>query len=121
MADYINNKIFYNRLKEYRKTGSKKIYELIGKDFLLIAKNFLNRPLYINRSEDRKNEMISDATYYMCKYIDKFDLSRLNAFAYFTMIVKNAFLQNIQDYNKRDEMFTSIEFIDSADTKENLL
>jgi len=121
MPEYVNNRIFYSLLKEYRETGSKKIYEEIGKCFLLISKNLLNRERYINRTPDRKDEMISDAVYYMCRYINKFDLERKNPFAYFITIAKNAFLQNIQEYNKRDEMFTSIEYIDNTDTMENLL
>lgn len=121
MSEYINNREFHSRLKEYKKFGLKKVHEQIGKDFLLISKNLLNKSNFINYTQDRKNEMISDAVYYMVKYIDRFDLERKNPFAYFTMIARNAFLQNINDFSRRDELFTSIEYIDSADTKENLL
>jgi len=121
MSEYINNKVFYSLLKEYRETGSKKVYEEIGKCFLLISRNLLNRANFINYTQDRKDEMISDAVYYMCRYIDKFDLNRKNPFAYFTMIARNAFLQNINDYTKRDNTFTSIEYIDNCDIHENLL
>ena len=121
MAEYVNNKMFYNLLSEYRKNGEKKIHEEIGKCFLLISQNLLNKSNFINYTQDRKDEMISDAVYYMCRYTDKFDLNRKNPFAYFTMIARNAFLQNINDYGKRDSMFTSIEYIDNADTMGNLL
>lgn len=121
MSEYINNREFYLRLKDYRESGLKKVYEQIGRDFLLISKNLLNKSNFINYSQDRKDEMISDATYYMCRYINKFNLNLKNPFAYFTMIARNAFLQSINDYSKRDSLFTSIEYIDSADTKENLL
>ena len=121
MPNYVVNKDFYNRIKEYKKTKSKKIYEQIGKDFILIATNYLHRSNLINYSQDRKNEMISDATYYMVKYLDKFDINRFNAFAYFTTVAKNAFLQYINDQKRRDEFFTSIEYIDNMESNnENL-
>jgi hypothetical protein len=68
MAEYINNKEFYGQLKEYKETKSKRVYEKIGRSFLLIAKNLLNKSNFINYTPDRKDEMISDATYYMCRY-----------------------------------------------------
>jgi len=121
MAEYINNKIFYNQLKEYQETKSRKVFNELGKSFLLIARNLLNRANFINYTPDRKDEMVSDAVFYMCRYIDKFDLSKKNPFAYFTMIARNAFLQNINDYSKRDNMFTPIEYIDNTDTMNNTL
>jgi len=119
MAEYVNNKEFHRLLKEYRQEKSKKTFELIGKSFLLIAKNLLNKSNFINYTPDRKEEMISDAVYYMCRYVDKFDVERKNPFAYFTMIARNAFLQNINDYTKRDVMFTSIEYIDNCEVVDN--
>lgn len=121
MAEYINNKDFYKLLKEYKETGSKKIYEEIGKSFLLIARNLLNKANFINYTPDRKDEMVSDAVYYMCRYIHKFDVKRKNPFAYFTMIARNAFLQNINDYGKRDALFTSIEYIDNCESDSTLM
>lgn len=121
MAEYIDNKEFYSLLKEYKETKSKKVHEKIGKCFLLIARNFLNKSNFINYTPDRKDEMISDAVYYMCKYVDKFNLERKNPFAYFTMIARNAFLQNINEYGKRDDMFTSIEYIDNMNRNDNLI
>lgn len=119
MAEYVNNKEFYAQLKDYRETRSKKTYEKIGRSFLLISINLLNKSNFINYTPDRKDEMISDATYYMCRYIDKFDIQRKNPFAYFTMIARNAFLQSINDYSKRDNMFTSIEYIDNCEVADN--
>lgn len=117
MAEYVNSKKLLVLLKEYHETGSKKIHNKIGKCFLLIAVNLLNKPRYINRSPDRKDEMISDAVFYMSKYIKKFDVTRENAnpFAYFTTVAKRAFLQNIEKYNKRREKYTSIEYLEEID------
>ena len=119
MAEYVNNKEFHSLLKEYRLTKSKKTYEQIGKIFLLIARNLLNKSNFINYTQDRKDEMVSDAVYYMCRYVDKFDVERKNPFAYFTMIARNAFFQSINDYSKKDSMFTSIEYIDNCEVADN--
>lgn len=121
MANYVDNKRFHALLKEYRATNSKKVYEEVGKCFLLISQNLLNKSSFINYTPDRKNEMISDAVFYMCKYIEKYDVTRDNPFAYFTMIARHAFLQNINKYSKLDSMFTSIEYIDNVNMKDNLI
>ena len=121
MANYVDNQNFRELLIEYRNGGSKKIYEQIGRDFLLISQNLLNKSNFINYTQDRKDEMISDAVFYMCRYIDKYDVTRDNPFAYFTMIARNAFLQNINNYSKIDSMFTSIEYIDNMNAKDNLI
>ena len=117
----VDKESFLQLIKDYRETKSRSTYNKLAVVFLKIANNLTYHYWYVNYTQDRKDEMVSDAVYYMCRYIDKFDLNRLNPFAYFTMIARNAFLQSINDYSRRDEMFTSIEFIDQADTKENLL
>ena len=120
MANYVDNKKFYSLLIEYRKTNNKKIFEEIGRDFLLISQNLLNRSCFIKYTQDRKDEMISDAVFYMCKYINKYNLSRDNPFAYFTMIAQHAFLQNINKYNKIDSVFTNIEYIENMENNQFL-
>lgn len=121
MADYVNNKIFYKQLKEYHETKSKRVFNELGKSFLLIAKNLLNKSNFINYTQDRKDEMISDAVFYMCRYVDKFDLEKKNPFAYFTRIAYHAFLQNLNDRKKHENIFTPIEYIDNADIMNNTL
>ena len=121
MANYIDKKVFHKLLIEYSKNNSKKVYEEIGKSFLLIARNVLNKPNFIDYTPDRKDEMVSDSVFYMCKYIKKYDITRENPFAYFTTIAHNAFLQNINKYSKMDKMFTSIEYIDNINMNDNLL
>jgi len=63
MPEYVNNKIFHALLIEYRQNKSKKTYEEIGKCFLLISNNLLNKSNFINYTQDRKDEMVSDAVY----------------------------------------------------------
>jgi|SRR5690606_3824341 DNA-directed RNA polymerase specialized sigma24 family protein len=120
MSEYVNNKIFKELLKRYKKTKSRNDYNEIGKIFLLISRNFLNKSYFINYSEDRKQEMISDAVFFMCKYIDRFDVNKDHPFSYFTQVAKNAFLQYINERKKQDDMFKNIEYIDHIDESEML-
>jgi len=117
MPEYVNNKKLRELLIDYKETRSRKTFNEIGKAFLLIAENFLNKPSFINYTKDRKEEMISDATFFMVKYVDKFDTTRKNPFSYFTMVAKHAFLQNINGYTRRDGMFRSIDFIENFEKK----
>jgi DNA-directed RNA polymerase specialized sigma24 family protein len=113
MAQYVTNKQFIELLKEYQQTNSKKIHNEIGKTFLLISQNLLNKSCFMNYTQDHKDNMTSEAVYFMTKYIDRFDLSRDNPFSYFTRIAFNAFLQYLNDWKKRDKMFSSVEYIDN--------
>jgi DNA-directed RNA polymerase specialized sigma24 family protein len=114
MAHYVDNQQFLEMLREYKKSGktNKSNYNMLGKIFLSIASNFLNKVNTISYSQDRKEEMVSDATFYMVKYMDRFDTSKDKPFSYFTTIARNAFLQNINEYNKLDDMFKSLEYIE---------
>ncbi|MFA5484953.1 MAG: hypothetical protein WC260_01765 [Candidatus Pacearchaeota archaeon] len=110
---YFSNQEFLQLLIEYKKTQSKKVYNEIGKLFISISTNLLNKTSFINYSQDRKDEMISDAVYSMCRYIDKYDISRDNPFAYFTRFAFNAFMNNINNYKKLNERFRNVSFIDN--------
>lgn len=120
MANYINNKEFYELIVKYLKTHDRKTYNKMGKMFLLIATNVLNKgSIYkgnnlIGYSKDRKNEMISDTTFAMCRYIDKYKPELTNPLAYFTEVAKNVFLQRINENHKIENTFTSIEYIENC-------
>jgi DNA-directed RNA polymerase specialized sigma24 family protein len=114
MAHYVDNQQFLELLREYKKSGkaNRVNYNLLGKIFLSISTNFINKVNTISYSQDRKEEMISDATYYMVKYMDRFDTTKDKPFSYFTTIARNAFLQNINEYNRLDDMFKSLDYIE---------
>ena len=86
MGKYIDKIEFHNLLRDYRdlnleidelelmddfdieeinglKKIRKRIYDKIGKRFLMIATNYLNKPSFINYSADWKDDMISEAVY----------------------------------------------------------
>lgn len=116
MSVYVNNKEFLKLLIEYRETKDEKIYNKIGKIFILIATNLLNKTNFINYTSDRKDEMISDATYTMCRYIHLYKVEKSkNPFAYFTRVAYNCFKQNLNYHKKLNKYFISLSFIENFD------
>lgn len=114
--DYVDNKRFLELLIEYKKTGSRKAYNEIGKIFRLIAINILNKPSFINYTQDRKDEMISEATFVMCRYAHLFDENKSsNPFAYFTRYAYNAFYLYFKKNKKIKDTFISLSFIENFD------
>lgn len=87
----------------------------IGKMLIQIANGLSKRPNFINYPDDQKSEMISDAIFCMTKFMDRYDTSRTNPFAYFSQISWNAFLQSITNMKKRISTFVSAEYIDNYD------
>ena len=113
MNNYADKEAFLQLIREYRKTQSRKTYNQLAKVFLSIANNLTFHYWYVNYTKDRKDEMVSDAVYYMIKYMGSFDVERGNPFAYFTTTAWRAFRQYIMKTKRREEVFTSIEYIDN--------
>lgn len=113
-AFYINNSEFQGNLIKYFETKDKICKEKIGKDFLKIAQRILHKPCFINYTPDRKDDMISDATFFMVKYMDRYDPTRGNPFAFFSQIAFNAFRQNINKTKKRTAMFVPLNYLDNV-------
>ena len=109
--NYVDPVYFQNLLKEYKHSGEtdRKIWNELGKCFLLIAKRQLMRFNFINYSEERRNEMESLACLYMIRYYKNFDVVRgSSAFSYFTQIAFRAAQQILIMYKKRDLMFSPL-------------
>jgi DNA-directed RNA polymerase specialized sigma subunit len=111
---YVNNAEFQQQLITFFDTNDKAIKEKIGKIFMIIAQRILNKPCFINYTKDRKDDMISDATFFMVKYIDRYDPNRGNPFAFFSQIAFNAFRQNINKTKKRNTMFVPLTYLDNV-------
>ena len=118
MNKYADKEEFLNLIKTYRETNDPKAYRSLAKIFLKIANNLTYHYWYVNYSKDRKDEMVSDAVYYMIKYMGSFDVERGNPFAYFTTTAWRAFRQYIMKTKRREEIFTSIEYIDNMNESE---
>jgi hypothetical protein len=109
MADhYIDNKTFYEAIKQYRESmlsaaqenkPKPRVPNYIGECILLIANRLATKPNFINYSY--KDEMIADGIENCIMYIDNFDPDKsTNPFAYFTQIIYFAFLRRIQKEKK---------------------
>lgn len=103
-VNYLSNKQFYTELIEYKKrvreaedSGEERpqVPESIGKALFLIARRLATKANFSGYSY--KEEMISDGIENCIKYIDNFDPNKSeNPFAYFTQIIKFAFIRRIK-------------------------
>lgn len=109
MAEYINNKEFYQLLIEYRDScvaaeaeGKPKprIPNKIGEAFILIATKLSNKGNFVGYTY--KDEMVSDAIENCVNAVHSFNPDKSkNPFAYFTQIVWYAFLRRIEKEKKQ--------------------
>jgi len=118
-AFYVNNNEFQEHLVKYFTNKDNISKEKIGKIFMIIAQRILNKPCFINYTKDRKDDMISDATFFMVKYIESYDVKRGNPFAYFSGVAFNAFRQNINKVKKRNLMFVPLSYLDNVGSENN--
>lgn len=116
---YIDNKAFHAALVERKglvdaskleEKPKPQISNYLGACFLKMATNIAYKHNF-NRYP-YKEEMISDGLIDCIKYIDTFDVTRHNPFAYFTSAISNAFIRRIikekkQGYVKCQMLSTS--------------
>ena len=113
-AFYVNNAEFQQHLVHYFAHKDRASNEKIGKIFMTIAQRILHKPCFINYTPDRKDDMISDATYFMVKYMNSYDPARGNPFAFFSQIAFNGFRQNINKVKKRSAIFVPLTYLDNV-------
>lgn len=114
-AYYVDPKIFFDSIVEYKETGCDKLYNEIGKMFILIANGMSFKPNWINYSEDIKEEAVSLGLYNMTKYINTFNPERSkNAFAWFSQISFNAFRLTIKKFKETEEVKIPISSIEDS-------
>lgn len=129
MAKYIDKIEFHNALKLYKDTGSRKAYNKIGECFLLIAQNYLNKPSYINYSQDWKDDMISEAVLDMVRYIHNYDVDDMEVlyvtegripdpFSYFSQMARNG-SNRLLKVRKKDNILVRLPFIENMDKRES--
>jgi hypothetical protein len=112
---YVSNKDFLQALIDYRKQvdlakdsgkPKPKIPNYIGDCFLKIATHLSYKPNFVNYMF--KEDMISDGIENCVQYIDNFDVSRPNPFAYFTQVIYYAFLRRISKEKRQLEIKSKI-------------
>lgn len=106
--NYINNKRFYDVLRQYRlereesiETGEKEpqIPEYIGEAIYLIATRLARKSKFSGYTY--KDEMIADGLEDGIRAVDKFDYEKYqNPFAYFTTVIYYAFVRRIKKEQK---------------------
>jgi len=106
---YIDNKVFYSAMVEWKKdvieaenSDEKRppVTDYIGECFLLIAEHLSHRPNFINY--DYREEMIGDGIENCLMYAHNFDPNKSkNPFSYFTQIIYYAFLRRIEKEKKQ--------------------
>jgi len=88
---------------EYRRTGI--VSEDLGKCLLIIARNLSSKGSF--HGYTWKEDMVSDGVLTCIRYMYNFDPIRFknpNPFAYFTSIIRNAFLNYIKKQKKHSEI-----------------
>ena len=106
---YVSNKQLYESLVEYRiivfdcrERGVQPppIPEYIGACLLLMANKLSNKPNFIGYSH--KEDMVADGVENCVRYLVLFDPERSNnPFAYFSQVIKNAFIRRIKTEKKQ--------------------
>jgi hypothetical protein len=106
---YVNNKSFYEALKEYKAKrlaveaeGKRKpvVPDYIGICLIQICTRLSHRPNFINYSY--RDDMVADGIENCIAAVDNFDPDRYdNPFAFFTMIAWNAFIRRIDKEKKQ--------------------
>lgn len=109
MAEYINNKNFYNLILEYKEKCKSadeddlpvpKIPDKIGECFIMIATKLATKGNFVGYTY--KDEMICDALENCVIAIHSFNPEKSkNPFAYFTQIIWYAFLRRIEKEKKQ--------------------
>ena len=106
--NYINNADFCNALIKYKEDctlaaelGKQKprIPDYIGECFIKLAEGLSRRPNFFGYSY--KDEMVADGIENCLMYLENFDTTRKNPFAYFTQILWWCFVRRIQKEKKQ--------------------
>ena len=129
MSNYVNNKEFHQLLKDYSENQTARTYNAIGKIFLKIAENFLNRPCYINYTKDWKDDMVSEAIYDMVRYMHNYNVEVVeekeaktgiapNPFGYFSIYANNGISRYLGQKKKDKNVLVRLNFIENMDKRD---
>jgi hypothetical protein len=116
MPHYIDNKKFYQEIKNYHDKKKKNKNEImsnyLGQSFLDIARNFSLKRKF--SGYPFVEDMVSDAVFDCVKYGHKFDPYHYkNPFAYFTKICLYAFFRRI--YKEKTQLYTKYKALDKSE------
>jgi DNA-directed RNA polymerase specialized sigma subunit len=119
--NYVNNKQLYVVMVEYSNNRTKcqqedlpkpRVPDYVGRCLMLIATRLASKPSFAGYSY--KDDMICDGIANCIEYIDNFDPTKSNnPFAYFTQIIKFAFLRRIE--REKKQQYIKIKNLDNYD------
>lgn len=119
--NYVNNKQLYLVMVDYKNNRLKciednlqkpRVPDYVGKCLMLIATRLASKPSFAGYSY--KDDMICDGIANCIEYIDNFDPTKsTNPFAYFTQIIKFAFLRRIE--REKKQQYIKIKNLDNYD------
>jgi len=101
--NYVKNEDLMPHIFYYRETG--KVTEEFGEMLLKIAENYANKGNF--HGYTWKQDMVMEAVYTCIRYMHNFDpikKAKPNPFAYFTSIIRNAFLNYIAKQKKHSKI-----------------
>lgn len=98
---YVRNKDMLPEIRKYKETDI--ISEKLGGMIMAIANNYSNKGSFANYTW--KEDMVGEAVLTCVKYMHNFDPEKSkNPFAYFTTIIRNAFLNYIKKQKKHSKI-----------------
>lgn len=103
------------KTKAYNRVQNK-----LGVMFLKICRGVLTKPNFINYTWDRKDDMISEATFHMSRYVLMFDVEQTHPFSYFTSVCTRGFQQCLNKQKKYTEKFQPLVYIENMHKKDNM-
>jgi len=101
-------------IPRYRRLQNK-----LGTMFLRISRGILTKANFINYTKDRHDDMVSESTFHMSRYVLLFDTELSNPFSYFTTVCNRAFLQCLNKQNKYSDKFQPLMYIENMHKKDN--
>lgn len=90
--------------------------ESLGATFLAISKGRISTPQFLKFTHYDRDEMVSNATFTMLRYVDRFDCRKTNPFSYFTQTAFHAFVAYINELNKYENVHKSIDYLENLDS-----
>jgi DNA-directed RNA polymerase specialized sigma24 family protein len=112
---YLTNKQLLEELKIYEKT--KVVSDNLVKYWYLMAKKLANRRNFSSYSW--KDDMIQRAVIRCFNYVSKFDNTKSNPFAYFSMIIFNEFVTYIKKQKKDIDLLNKLKEIKKEELIQN--
>ena len=96
---YVKNDKLYEEILSYHET--KEISETLHMYFWRMVNNIIRGQRFSRYTQDRKDDMISDAYLKCIRVLMKFDIKKTKPFSYFTTVIWNSFKDSAYSEKKQ--------------------